>query len=105
MPAAVSKDLTWRIVKKRLFYNDTFTCIAQDLDLSRSTVWSVFTRVMHRGGDLETHQGARVGLPANSKLDRTQRLLLLELILLADPGMHLSEIATEFRSIPHRQLQ
>ena len=98
MAPALSKDLVWRIVKKRLLYDDTFESISRQLDLPVSTVHKIFTRVEQRHGDLETYQGMRVALPANSKLDGQQRMDLFQLICTADAGMQLNEIAVEFRN-------
>jgi len=98
MAPALSKDLVWRIVKKRLLYDDTFKSISRQLDLPVSTVHKIFTRVEQRHGDLETYQGMRVALPANSKLDGQQRMDLFQLICTADAGMQLNEIAVEFRN-------
>ena len=95
MPRPLSADLVHIIVEKRLFHGETIQKVATDTLTSVSTVSAVVKRVYERGG-FETWQGHRVGLPGNAKLDRAQRLDLLELIITVDADVTLEGIAALF---------
>ena len=44
MPAALSKDLRWRVVMKSVLYEMDANCIAQHLDICNATVRNVLRR-------------------------------------------------------------
>ena len=103
MGKALSQDLLWVIVEKRLFYGDTLEKIAADTLQPLSTVGRVLARVSSRQS-LQTWQGVRAGLPGNAKLDPIHRDRLLEVVLTVDADYSLEEIANLFSSAYGLQL-
>ena len=103
MGKALSQDLLWVIVEKRLFYGDTLEKIAADTLQPLSTVGRVLAWVSSRQS-LQTWQGVRAGLPGNAKLDPIHRDRLLEVVLTVDADYSLEEIANLFSSAYGLQL-
>jgi len=69
MPAALSKDLRWRVVKKSVLYELEVNSIAAHLDISESAVKKVLSR-WRRTGSVDAHQGRRLANPAHHHVAR-----------------------------------
>ena len=95
MPAALSMDLRWRIVKKSVMYEMVASSIADQLDVPLVTVRKVLRR-WRETGSVETHQGRRLKDPANTIMTHEQCMRLLELVTLLDDEVMLDEIHMHF---------
>ena len=91
---AYSSDLAWRVVYKRLWLCQSWSCIARDLGkTARQTQngvrWVQMARNTMRGivqryeetGDVRTMMGRRSAPPANLLMTSDRALLLLEMVL------------------------
>jgi len=95
MPAALSKDLRWRVVKKSVLYELEVNSIAAHLDISESAVKKVLSR-WRRTGSVDAHQGRRLANPANTIMSHEQCLTLLELVTVFDDEIMLDELHEQF---------
>ena len=91
----VCRELAWRVVEKRVWRGISFRLIGEELLLPEGTCRDIFNRIAERGDNI-SFAGVSLDLPSNAKLDRQQRLDLLELILTMDSRFYLDEVAKEF---------
>jgi hypothetical protein len=94
-PPPVCRELAWRVMEKRVWRGISFKLIGDEHMLPWTTCRDIYNRVAARGDNI-SYAGVSLELPSNAKLDRQQRLDLLELILTMDSRFYLDEVAKEF---------
>ena len=95
MPRALSDDLAWRVVWKRLMYAQTDDEIASHLLVHARTVQRVMRR-FRETGNVATNVGRRLASPSNVIMTFETDMKLLELVTLLDDKSMLQEIHSEF---------
>ena len=95
MPRALSVDLAWRVVWKRLLYEQTEEQVASDLLITSRTVSNIMRR-FNETGHVETRQGERLADPHNKCMTFEMDMKLLEMVTVLDDKSMLQEIAAQF---------